>query len=252
MNFPENTKRTIFEMPTIIKPPSVPAVYKILYERFGPRGWWPVAKPGGKAPEYHPGRYFAKSDEERFEICVGAILTQNTSWKNVEKAMENLAGAEALSPVAVLGMPKAKLSALIRPSGYYNQKAAKLKNFSRFIIKKNKKLGRYFGLAVDLLREELLSVNGIGPETADSILLYAAGKPVFVVDAYTKRIGSRLGWFKSEPYDFVQKYFSCRLNNSAELFNEYHALLVETAKNFCRKKPLCGACPLARVCGYHI
>src|SRR3989339_1844906 len=129
-------------------------IYQKLLEAYSPQGWWPLYNAKTGKFEYHKGNYnLPKNDAERFEICVGAILTQNTSWKNVEKAMENLAGAEALSPVAVLGMPKAKLSALIRPSGYYNQKAAKLKNFSRFIIKKNKKLGRYFGLAVDLLRE---------------------------------------------------------------------------------------------------
>jgi len=201
--------------------------YKKLYAAFGPQHWWPADEP--------------------FEVIVGAILTQNTSWVNVEKALKNLKAAGVLKPRALLKMPEARLASLIRPAGYYNIKAGRLKSFLGFFF------GSYAGEIRKLrrsstagLRKELLSVKGIGPETADSILLYALGKPVFVVDAYTRRILMRHGFAAAEnTYDKVQAYFMRRLKHSPKLFNEYHALLVRLGKDFCRKSdPVCRTCPL--------
>jgi endonuclease-3 related protein len=181
---------------------------------------------------------------------VGAILTQNTNWENVEKAIHNLKKERALSAKTIQVMRKARLAALIRPSGYFNIKAGRLMEFVDFLVRE------YGGSMVRMRREEagplrkkLLSVKGIGPETADSILLYALDKPVFVIDAYTKRILSRHGIMAlEEPYERFQDYFHLSLQEDAELFNEYHALLVMAGKNYCRpSKPLCDTCPLMGV-----
>lgn len=201
--------------------------YKKLYAAFGPQHWWPADEP--------------------FEVIVGAILTQNTSWTNVEKALVNLKEAGLLNPEALFKISEAELAGLIRPAGYYNIKAKRLKSFLRFFFSSYagdiKKLIR---ARAPSLRRELLSVKGIGPETADSILLYALGKPVFVVDAYTRRILMRHGLALDEnTYDKVQTFFLRRLKSNAGLFNEYHALLVRLGKDFCRKSaPRCRACPL--------
>lgn len=185
------------------------------------------------------------------EICVGAILTQNTSWKNVEKALCALHKARTLSLKKIAACPQDTLAALIRSSGYHNQKAAKLKAFCRRISKEHPGgLKEWFlsAPAADL-RAELLSYNGVGPETADSITLYAARKPVFVIDAYTRRIAARLGLGSSAAYEMWQALFERNLPRDLKMYNEYHALLVKLGKDFCRKtKPLCAGCPLDAVC----
>ena len=203
------------------------AFYKSLYGYFGPQHWWP-----------------AKS---RLEVMVGAILTQNTSWSNVEKAIKNLKQHKLLGLSALCSLPHNKLASLIRSAGYYNLKAKRLKGFLEFLrnsyqgnLKKMRRKG------IRGLRNQLLCVNGIGQETADSILLYALDKPVFVVDAYTKRILLRHNLIEEDAgYEEVQNLFMQNLKNEVKLFNEYHALLVKLGKETCLKsKPKCNICPL--------
>ncbi len=211
-------------------------IYSILYKSFGPQGWWPTTLENELHPKHH-GKS-PKNDKERFEIIIGAILTQNTNWKNVEKAILNLNKAQLLDINKIKRINKNKLALLIRPSGYFNQKAERLKLIADF-YSKNK----------NPTREELLAVKGIGPETADSILLYALGKPSFVVDAYTKRVFSRLGLCDGKcSYDELQELFRKNLPKKQKLFNEYHALLVELGKNHCKTKPICKDCPLKKLC----
>jgi len=194
--------------------------------RFGPRGWWP-----GQTP---------------FEVMVGAVLTQNTNWKNVERAIGNLKEADALSPEAMLAMSPARLASLIKPAGYFRVKAKRLRNFLKYFVESYDGSARRMARReLAELRPELLAVNGVGPETADSILLYALKKPIFVIDAYTKRILSRHGLCAEEDaYDELQELFMDRLAEDVPLYNEYHALIVETGKDFCRTKPRCQDCPL--------
>lgn len=202
-------------------------IYQKLYQSFGPQYWWP-----GDTP---------------FEIAIGAILTQNTNWGNVEKAINNLKNQDALSAKAINKMPVKKLSELIRPAGYFNIKAKRLKSFINFLMNKyNGSMKRMKNDDIYSLREKLLSINGIGPETADSILLYALEKPIFVIDAYTKRVLSRHGIMEhDELYEKFQEFFHTSLKKDVKLFNEYHALFVRAGKTFCkRKKPLCDECPL--------
>ncbi|MFH1367691.1 MAG: hypothetical protein ABII64_01065 [Elusimicrobiota bacterium] len=226
------------------------AAYKILYKTFGPQGWWPVTKRGKLSPEYAPGDYSAGSNRERFEICAGAILTQNTAWKNVEKAIYNLNEAGILTPGGIRSAGQKRLAALIRPSGYFNQKAERLRNFAAYIrARRGGDLKIFFSRPAGIVREELLLLNGIGPETADSMLLYAGGKPVFVVDAYTCRLVLRMGWLRDAGYDKAQKFFKDNLPASPKVYNEFHALIVALGKDYCRKKPLCGSCPLREKCG---
>ena len=201
-------------------------LYNKLYEAFGPRHWWP-----GDSP---------------FEITVGAILTQNTAWRNVEKAINNLKAASLLSPEALQHLPVEDLAAAIRPAGYYNIKAKRLKHFLNFLFRENAgDLDRLLAENLDTLRTRLLSVNGIGPETADSILLYAGNKPTFVVDTYTKRILFRHRLMPEEVlYEEVRSFFMDCLEPDVAMFNEYHALLVHLGHTFCRKrKPTCSKCP---------
>ena len=202
-------------------------IYKKLYEAFGPQHWWP-----GDTP---------------FEIAVGAILTQNTNWGNVEKAINDLKRHNALSAKAIHEMPVSTLSKLIRPAGYFNIKAGRLKSFIQFFMEKYR--GNMKRMKKDetyLLRKKLLGINGIGPETADSILLYALEKPVFVIDAYTRRVLSRHGIMEHDkPYEKFQELFHLTLKKNVRLFNEYHALFVRVGKTYCKKKnPLCDKCPL--------
>jgi endonuclease III related protein len=201
-------------------------MYKKLYAAFGPQHWWP-----GETP---------------FEVAVGAILTQNTNWSNVERAITNLKNAGVLNPSALHGMSHEGLAALIRPAGYFNIKTKRLKNFIAFLI--NEYRGRMSGMKQEdliSLRNKLLTVNGIGPETADSIILYAVEKPVFVVDAYTKRVLSRHTMLDHDSsYDAYQALFHSKLKTDVGLFNEYHALFVRLAKDYCRTKPVCTGCPL--------
>lgn len=201
-------------------------IFTKLYASFGPQHWWP-----GETP---------------FEVSVGAILTQNTNWSNVEKAIGNLKRAGMLTPVKLHRMPAPGLAKLIRPAGYFNIKAKRLKNFITFLMHDYR--GRMSGMRkVDLpvIRGKLLAVNGIGPETADSIILYALEKPVFVIDAYTKRVLSRHTIMDhAASYDEFQNLFHTHVREDVQLFNEYHALFVKLAKEHCRTKPLCTGCPL--------
>ncbi len=208
-------------------------IYTQLLESFGPQGWWPLTVEGFES-KHHVGK--PRNDKHRFEIIVGAILTQNTNWKNVEKALYNLSKNDLLDASKVNKTRKDRIAYLIRSAGYYNQKAERLKIIAKFFLE-NK----------NPTREQLLALKGVGPETADSILLYALNKPFFVIDAYTKRIFERLG-YKKENYDEWQELFMNDLPKDVKLFNEYHALLVELGKNYCKKKPVCGECSIKRIC----
>lgn len=207
-------------------PEKLALMYKKLYASFGPQRWWP-----GETP---------------FEVAVGAILTQNTNWSNVEKALANLKKDGLLNPSVLHGMSHDRLASLIRPAGYFNIKAKRLKNFISFLI--NEYHGSMSGMKredLGSIRSKLLSVNGIGPETADSIILYAVEKPVFVIDAYTKRVLSRHNVLRHDAsYDAFQGLFHSTLKEDIRLFNEYHALFVRLAKENCRTKPVCSGCPL--------
>lgn len=205
-------------------------VYHLLLTHFGPQHWWP-----GDTP---------------FEVMVGAILTQSTAWQNVEKAIGNLKAAGVLSPQALRDLPLDEVARLVHPSGYYNAKARKLKALVTWLGETcADDLDTLFHRDTGVLREQLLAVHGIGPETADSILLYAAGKPIFVIDAYTRRIMTRLGLAtEKDTYARFQRLFTDALPPDAPLFNEYHALLVRLGKTVCRKQPRCAACPLFDTC----
>jgi endonuclease III related protein len=210
--------------------PSLDEIYRRLRDRFGAGGWWP-----GETP---------------FEVCLGAILTQNTAWTNVEKALHAIRSRGLLSHRAMFPLRSAAIARLIRPSGTFQVKARRVRAFLDFLE------SAYGGDASRLgsepagrLRAALLRVHGIGPETADCIVLYAAGLPSFVVDAYTRRVFGRLGVLRGdESYEEVQAFFHDRLPADAALFNDYHAQVVRLAKDFCRPRPLCASCPLERVC----
>jgi endonuclease-3 related protein len=207
------------------------AVYHRLYDHFGPRYWWP-----GDTP---------------FEIAIGAILTQSVSWSNVEKAIYALKEKDALDPASIAAMDTDDLASLIRPTLYFNMKARKLKSFCRHLLDTyGGEMGAMQKRPLSELRAELLGLYGIGPETADSILLYAFEKPVFVVDAYTRRIFARIGYVPPDiGYDALQVLFSDRLPPDGALFNEYHALIVTLGKEYCTaKSPRCGDCPLKDCC----
>lgn len=223
--------------------------YKLLAARFGPQGWWPVTPPGGAAPVYFKRRR-QLADRERFEICAGAILTQNTAWTNAERALSALNAAGVLEPLAISRLVRKRLERLIRSSGYYRQKAEKLRVFSAYLLEKHPEgLGKWLSGPLAATRQELLSLRGIGPETADSILLYAGRRRVFVIDAYAFRIGFRTGWLKTRDYAAAQAFFQSALPASERIYNEYHAFIVELSKKYCTKNnPDCHACPLKRSC----
>ncbi len=220
-------------------------IYADLLKAYGPQGWWPTTR-RGFTPKYLGG---PKSEKERLEVIFGAILTQNTQWDpNVVTAIVNLNKEGLIDTDRILKIPDSRLAELIKSSGYNNQKAERLKIMSSF-IKESGGLKRLFSLPIGELRETLLSIKGVGPETADSIILYSARKPIFVVDAYIKRIFSRLGFLdENAKYDDVQRFFMENLPHDEMLFNEYHALIVEHAKRCCRKAPLSGDCVLKRYC----
>lgn len=257
-----------------MKPP-LRKIYNRLYAAFGPRHWWP-----GDTP---------------FEVMVGAVLTQNTAWTNVEKAIENLKREQVLKPRAILSLSSSRLARLLKPAGYFRVKTRRLKSYVRYYVDRHGANPRKMAaVPLDRLRAELLGVHGIGPETADSILLYALGKPVFVVDAYTHRIFQRHGWLRagrersvlptpaategritwhglraggersvppttatrdgrikkhgSPPktsYDELQNLFMNNLKSDAALYNEFHALIVNVGKDYCKSRPRCESCPLA-------
>lgn len=205
-------------------------IYRMLLEEYGEQGWWPINNVYSSSFKKRK-----RTPEERFEIEVGAILTQNTSWENAKKALDNLREAGALDREKMGGLREKELAGLIRPARYYNMKAKKLREFLK-----------YDGPPV---RERMLEVWGLGPETVDSMLLYAWGKPEFMIDAYTKRIFSRLGICpKNVEYEELKKVFEENLPGDAALYNEYHALVVKHAQEHCRVKPVCRGCPLEKMC----
>lgn len=223
-------------------------LYKILLEEFGRRNWWPMDK------TYHERR----GSDPRFEIIVGAILTQNTAWSNVEKALTNLKSNNMLEIQKISGANINKLQTMIKPSGFFNQKAERLKTLASYLHKNyHDNLDDFFNRNVYDIREELLSLKGIGLETADSILLYAGNLPIFVIDAYTKRICKRLPLKTPLSYDDIKRYFEMELSNHhskqeiTRVYNELHALIVELAKQYCKKKPECSNCPLRTHCLFH-
>ena len=226
-------------------------IFNILKKEFSSQGWWPTTRDDKLIPEYNSSNSTrALSDKERLEIVFGAILTQNTSWKNVEKAIINLNKNNLINVNKISNISQEELAELIKSSGYFNQKAERLKIFCNYLIKNYEgNISKFFEKNIDELRQELLSIKGIGPETADSIILYAAQKPIFVIDAYTKRVFSRLGICNNNiNYDQLQQLFHSNLKNDVKLFNEYHALIVELAKGFCKTKPLCNNCPINNIC----
>lgn len=201
-------------------------IYELLYARYGQQHWWP--------------------GESRFEIIIGAILTQNTNWQNVEKAIGNLKAAQLLDVDRLHAISTPQLAELIRPAGYYNIKAARVKNFLDWLFEThNGSLESLEQMDTHSLRESLLHIKGIGPETADSIALYAFNKPVFVVDAYTARVAVRHRLIEyGAGYEALQKLFTSALPADYKQFNEYHALLVRVGKDHCRKMARCSGCPL--------
>jgi len=212
-------------------------VYNRLFSEYGPQGWWPVTPEGGITPEYSGG---PRDRKGIFEVAVGAILTQNTAWKNVSLAIEALNRADLMNPEKISRVNIKRLASLIRSAGYYNQKARRLKEIARFFIK-NK---------FNATRANLLAINGVGPETADSIMLYAFNEPHFVVDAYTRRIFSRLGLVDGRAsYEEIKQLFEKNLPRDVYIYQEYHALIVEHGKRFCKKNPDCKRCCLSDICG---
>jgi endonuclease-3 related protein len=209
-----------------------PELYTKLRVRFGYLDWWP--------------------GETKDEIIIGAILTQQASWKNVEKAISNLKAADCLDLKRISGMRINALEKHIRPSGFYKQKAARLKGFARYVSSNYPSLDEMLSKGAGELREELLSMKGVGRETADSIILYAAGEPMFVIDAYTKRITSRI--YGSDPnieYDELRFAISASIPDDLELYKDFHAQFVELGKNYCKTKPLCNDCPVKSYCQYY-
>ncbi len=204
-------------------------VYQLLFDRFGPQHWWP--------------------GETQFEIIAGAVLTQNTNWANVKKAIANLKSAHLLTPEKLYHLDPSQLAELIRPAGYYNIKAKRLKNFVNWLFQNyDGQLTNLQNLDTGQLRAELLAIKGIGPETADSILLYAFNREIFVIDAYTARIACRHGLIQpGADYEQLRELFQSNLPQDSQLFNEYHALLVRLGKEFCRPKAKCSACPLEKL-----
>jgi endonuclease-3 related protein len=204
-------------------------IYELLFERFGRQHWWP--------------------GETAFEIIVGAILTQNTNWGNVEKAIANLKAADLLGPQQLHAVEQSELAELIRPAGYFNIKAKRLKSFINWLFDNyGGDLGRLEAVGTEQVRQELLGITGIGRETADSILLYALDREVFVVDAYTARVAVRHGLIEPETdYEQLRELFESNLPRDRQMFNEYHALLVRVGKEYCRPKARCSGCPLEKL-----
>jgi len=205
-------------------------IYDRLFDALGPQDWWP-----GESP---------------FEVIVGAMLVQNTNWQNVKRAIDRLREADLLEPHALYDVPVEELEELIRPAGYFRIKARRLRSLLEFLVERyDGSLEAVFSTESSTLRDELLGVHGVGPETADSILLYAGEKPVFVVDTYTHRVLARHGWIAFDAdYHMIQDYFHAGLPEDVQLFNEFHALFVRVGKHYCRKsEPRCDECPLAEL-----
>jgi endonuclease-3 related protein len=205
------------------------SLYEALYARYGDLEWWPAEGP--------------------FEVMVGAVLTQRASWHNVEMALSNLRGAGIHDHGTLLATPMERLEALIRPTGTYRQKARRLRDLFQMVDGKGDgSLDAFLAIPPNIMRQDLLAVRGIGPETADSIILYAAQGPVFVVDAYTRRVLGRLEVDAGRSYEGVASWFTEGLPKDAALFNNYHAMMVELAKDHCRTRPICQGCPIRGHC----
>ena len=225
-------------------------LYELLLSRFGNRHWWPVDK------EYHR----ENRSDPRFEIMIGAILTQNTAWSNVEKALENLQRNHVLTVKKMIEIDSEKLKTMIQPSGFFNQKTQHLKDLVLYLHENFEgDLDKFFNRNLHKIRMELLSLNGIGSETADSIILYAGNLPVFVVDAYTKRLCKRLPLLvEGETYAAIQQFFEDELcknypkRDIVPLYKDLHALIVELAKKYCKKKPLCENCSIKNHCEFYL
>jgi endonuclease-3 related protein len=207
-------------------------VYERLLEHYGPQHWWPA--------------------ETSFEAIVGALLMQQTSWRNVEVAIRNLKRAGLLEVRALAGASVPVIRRHVRVAGLYATKPARVRAFCRHLLDRSDgDLARYFGRPTDVVRADLLAQDGVGPETADSILLYAGGHPVFVVDAYTERIGRRIGLFRTAEYAAIQRFFEGRVPRDLATYQEYHALLVRHAKTLCRRtNPACAECPIQSLCDF--
>jgi endonuclease-3 related protein len=224
-------------------------IYRTLMKAYGPQGWWPILSHKGTNPTkagsiqgYHVGDYsFPKDRDQQFEICLGAILTQNTSWPSVETALTNLKRSKALKLKEFKKLSDGKLRELIKPAGYYNQKSQYLRNFTEFFTSlKPGHIPR---------RSDVLAVKGVGEETADSILLFAFMQPEFIIDAYTRRIFSRIGLIsKDATYHEIKEFFQQGVEPDIQTYQEFHALIVEHAKRHCRTRPECQGCPISRVC----
>ena len=222
-------------------------LYQILLEEFGELNWWPVDK------NYHK----KTGSDPRFEVMVGALLTQNAAWLNVEKALKNLKSKNILDLKKISYIDIEALQKMVKPTGFFKQKAKRLQNLASYIINNYQgNLDSFFKRNLQGIRRELLSLNGIGPETADSILLYAGNLPIFVVDSYTIRICKRLPIDINPTYHEIQKYFQNKLskkyqkNEISKIYNELHALIVILAKTYCKSKPECNKCPLQKYCMY--
>lgn len=222
-------------------------LYQILQNKFGNLNWWPIDE------NYHK----INGSDPRFEIMVGAILTQNTAWSNVEKALVNLKLKNMLEIKKIIGGDIKNLQNMLKPSGFFNRKAERIKDLASYLHDNyHDNLNTFFCRNIFRIREELLSLNGIGSETADSILLYAGNLPIFVVDTYTKRICNRLPLVTNFSYDGIQQYFEKELSKNfskkelTQVYNELHALIVKLGKNNCKKKPVCSTCPLKKYCKF--
>jgi len=209
-------------------------LYKKLLKHFGKQHWWPTT-----------------TNNPQFEIIIGALLTQQSAWRNVEKAIENLKKEGLLTPKAIAETNIHKLEACVKPTGFYKQKARRLRKFAQYIQKQySGNLELIFSKPLEEARKELLSLEGIGAETADSILLYAAEKLIFPIDAYTTRVCERLGIAKGN-YNELQHFFHSNLPKNLEVYKEMHALIVELGKNYCKTKPVCPSCPLRKQCSFY-
>jgi endonuclease-3 related protein len=223
-------------------------LYNLLIKHFGNLNWWP------KDYEYHK----KNGSDPRFEVIVGAILTQNAAWTNVEKALENLKSKNSLDIKKISKLDLKSLQNMIKPTGFFNQKAKRVKYISEYLYNNySGNLDSFFNRNLKVIRDELLSINGIGPETADSILLYAGNKQIFVVDAYTKRICKRLPINVNLKYDDIQAYFEkdiskeFEIKDTSTIYNELHALIVNLGKYYCKSKPKCDICPIKKYCMYN-
>jgi endonuclease-3 related protein len=204
--------------------------YGVLNSRFGFLNWWPA--------------------DSKEEVVVGAILTQQASWKNVEKAIASLKSAEMISVEKLAKADIRKLELFVKPSGFYRQKARRLKSFMKYVYENYANFDNFFNKSTEELRKELLELNGIGKETADSIVLYAAGKPIFVIDAYTRRIIERVYGLELD-YDELQNFIENKIERNISLYKDFHAQFVELGKNYCKTKPLCDDCPLNVFCKFY-